>query len=265
MNTQISIVIAVLNSHEVVRRQCLYFRKMPLPDDVELILVDDKSDPPLNAADYDLPRLRIFRHEIPAAWTQPAARNYGVKQATGEFLICTDVDHIIPLDLINVVREGRYDWIKFVREVAVLDENGDVVQTPEAVLAYGYEPHRLRKRGFVIPPHTNSFAIRRQLYLDCGGVSEHRVGSGKHPNREEIPLRRKLHPMAERGEITLLDAEEPNGDQRPKILMIPNGRYCGDKDYNPFGLFHNLQRKTREEYSPPSSMATKPSTVSPSH
>ena len=38
---KLSIVIPVLNSHEVVRRQCLHFAKMPLPDDVEVVLVDD--------------------------------------------------------------------------------------------------------------------------------------------------------------------------------------------------------------------------------
>lgn len=237
---KLSIVFAVLDSHEVVRRQVLHFAKMPLPEEVEVIIVDDGSDPAYRQDDYELPRLTILRHDLPYAWTQPAARNYGVRHAQGEYVLCTDIDHIVTKELIEFVLAGRYDWVKFLREVAVLDEAGNIVQTDDEVLRYGYEPHRLRKHGFVIPPHTNSFAIRRQLYLDCGGVSEHRVGTGKHPNREEIPLRRKLHPMAERGEISLVP-----DDERPTIYMIPNGRYCGHKDYNPFGLFHNLERKTR--------------------
>lgn len=236
---RVSIVIAVLDSHEVVRRQCLHFSKMPLPDDVELILVDDKSNPPLQG--FDCPRLTILRQNIPAAWTQPAARNMGCRHAKGEFLICTDIDHILTRELIEAVRTSRHDWIKFRREVAVLDESGDIVQTKEECLRYGYEERRYAKRGFKITHHTNSFAIKRDLYLSVGGVSEHRVGSGKHPNREEIPFRRKLHPMAERGEITVLEHEA----ERPVILMIPNGRYCGSPNHNPFGLFHNLPRKTR--------------------
>lgn len=237
---KVSIVIAVLDSPEVVRRQMLHFAEMPLPDDVEIVIVDDGSNPPLCRDDYAVERLRVFRHEMPAAWTQPAARNYGARQASGEYVLCTDIDHIITRTLLDVVRQGKYDWYKFRREVAVLDKNGQLIQTPEAVLEYGYEPHRLQKHRFTIPPHTNSFAILRQLYLDVGGVSEHRVGSGKHPNREEIPFRRKLHPMVERGDITLIPDED-----RPTLLMIPNGRYCGQKDFNPFGLFHNLPRKTR--------------------
>jgi len=44
---KLSIIIPVLNSHEIVRRQIAHFKKMNLPDDVELIIVDDGSDPPL--------------------------------------------------------------------------------------------------------------------------------------------------------------------------------------------------------------------------
>ena len=46
-NIRLSIIIPVLNSHEIVRRQIEHFKKMNLPDDVELIIVDDGSDPPL--------------------------------------------------------------------------------------------------------------------------------------------------------------------------------------------------------------------------
>jgi len=46
-NIRLSIIIPVLNSHEIVRRQIAHFEKMDLPDDIELIIVDDGSDPPL--------------------------------------------------------------------------------------------------------------------------------------------------------------------------------------------------------------------------
>jgi len=32
------------------------------------------------------------------------------------------------------------------------------------------------------------------------------------------------------------------------LLMFPNGQYCGDVDYNPFGLFHTLTRKTDKNH-----------------
>lgn len=46
-NIKLSIIIPVLNSHEIVRRQIKHFKRMDLPDDVELIIVDDGSDPPV--------------------------------------------------------------------------------------------------------------------------------------------------------------------------------------------------------------------------
>ena len=41
---KLSIVIAVLNSHEIFRRQCVFWSKMKLPDDIEFVIIDDGSD-----------------------------------------------------------------------------------------------------------------------------------------------------------------------------------------------------------------------------
>jgi hypothetical protein len=214
---------------------------MPLPDDTEWIVSDDKSDPPIEQ--YDFPRMTVVQHKLKGIWTQPAARNYGAKHATGDMLLCTDIDHIVTKELIDFARSTEYDFVKLQREVAILDENGKFVQTPEAVFEYGFEKRRYRKGGFHIAPHTNSFIVKRKLYLELGGVSERRVKLGRHPNREEIPLRRRIFALKNEGKIRILD--ETSDEPRPMIYMIPNGQYCGHKDYNPFGLFHSLPRKTR--------------------
>ena len=44
---KLSIIIAVLNSQEILRRLILYWSRMSLPDDVEFIIMDDGSKPPL--------------------------------------------------------------------------------------------------------------------------------------------------------------------------------------------------------------------------
>lgn len=233
---KLSIVIAVLDSHEIVRRQILHFQKMLLSQDIELILVDDGSNPPLNINEYNLPNLKIIQHHNDAAWTQPAARNLGVKMATGDMLVVTDIDHIITKELLDFVLSSKYDVIRFKRQLAVLDENGDIIQNKKILKEYGVLPSLLKRRNFKISPHSNSFAINRELYLSIGGVSEAKVGSGKYPNREEIPLKYKLKQMFNSGQATI----DPD---RALIYMIPNGRFCGDIDYNPFGLFNNLSRK----------------------
>ena len=242
---KVSIVTAVLNSPEVVRRHVLHYRAMPLPEDVEWIVVDDKSERPLRREDYDLPRLTIVRHELPGIWTQPAARNFGVRHAIGDYLLCTDIDHIVTLDLLTFARTTEYDFVKLKREVAVLDEEGRFVQTESEVLRYGFQPERFARGRFHIAPHTNSFIVRRQVYLDTGGVSERRVKLHRHPNREEIPFRRRIFALEKEGKIQVLDEYTNGADTRPMLYMFPNGQYCGSINYNPFGLFHALPRKTR--------------------
>ena len=101
---KVSIVSAVLDSHEVVRRQILHFKKMDLPDDVEIIFVDDGSNPPLAFPDCGLKAFTIYATGNKGKWTQPAARNYGARKAKGEFLLVTDIDHILSRKLIETVR-----------------------------------------------------------------------------------------------------------------------------------------------------------------
>lgn len=239
-----SIVFAVLDSHKAVDRHLRFFAKMPLPDDVELILVDDGSTPPLKeflVCDHRPKNLRILRQNIDAEWTQPAARNLGAREAQGEFLILSDIDHIVTKPLIDFVGRGEWDAMRFQREVAVLDEDGDFVQDDETVLEYGYLPWRLQENKYTLTPHVNSFGIRKQLYLDLGGMDERRVGTNKYPNHDDSRLRRRLHELRERGEIRYCPEE-----QWPMLYMFPNGKFTGDIDYNPFGLFHNLTRKNDE-------------------
>lgn len=228
---RVSIVIAILNSHEVVRRQLLHFQKMNLSDEVEFVFVDDGSDPRLFPLGYSGPKLEnLTVHETHdfRPWTQPMARNIGARIAQGEYLICTDIDHILSRALIERVMVGDYDVYRFKREAGVLTENGDFTQDMDELKKYGFP-----ERGLRLPAHGNSYAIRRGVFLALGGSQQ----KEQYPNRDEIPVKRGIKRMEERGEITRIP-----DDDRPTIYMIPNGRFCGDKDYNPFGLFHNLKR-----------------------
>lgn len=238
---RVSIVQAVLNSHEIVRRQLLHYNKMEMPGDVELVLVDDGSDPPLDFSWFQ-PNFKF----IPCAthdkrpWTQPAARNFGVRRANGRYLILTDIDHIIPKEVVEAARMCIWDVLRLKRELGILDKNGNFSQRFDDLIAYGITEDRLERKGVNLPPHGNSSIIKKNLYIDLGGVSEKMVGSGLHPNREERPLKSKLRKLANNGAIEIVD-----DDRRPTFYMFPNGRFCGDKDYNPFGLFHDLKRMTR--------------------
>ena len=175
-------------------------------------------------------------------WTQPAARNFGVKNATGKTVIVTDIDHIIDRTMIDFVLDNSsYSWIKFKRQAAVLLEDGTFSQDKEELRRWGLKEkyvHRLK-----MGPHTNSFSMDRELYLNNGGVSERLVGTGKYPNREEQTIRGKMRRLERRGKVKILEKRSENQDERPLLYMFPNGRFCGSRDYNPFDYFHTLSRE----------------------
>jgi glycosyltransferase involved in cell wall biosynthesis len=226
---KVSIVIAVLNSHEIVRRQILYFNSLKLPEDIEVILIDDGSEPALQIFLATNFRLRLLYTNNFMPWTQPEARNMGVRAAIGEYVICTDIDHILPRETIDTVLDTKYDVVRFKRFIGALDEHGIFTQDRNVLEQYGYS----KERGLRISAHGNSYAIKRELFLRLGGSRQ----KDHYPNQDEAPLKRQLKRLAKQREITIIP-----DDDRPSIYMIPNGRYAGDKDANPFGLFHELKR-----------------------
>lgn len=237
---KVSIIIPVLNSHEVVRRQVLYFEKMNLPDDVEVIMIDDGSDPPIEVT-TSLKNFTLHATHDTRPWTWPLARNKGAELAQGEYLIMVDLDHIVSRAFIDAARGFDGDHIRIRREFAVLDEEGNLTQDHETLKAYGLSEERLRDKGVFMPPHRNQFCMHRDLYKRMGGFREDRIGK-PYPQREDGDFAKKWRQMHEAGEIRDFD-DIVGYEHRPVLYMFPNGKYCGDVDHNPFGLFHKLSRK----------------------
>ena len=221
---KLSIIIPVLNSHEIVRRQIEHFKKMDLPDDVEIIIVDDGSDPPIESDDVE-----IIATNDKRLWTQPKARNVGASKAKGEVLLFTDIDHIIDKKAVNFGRIFPYDYGRFYRELGLLDLTGNFTQEPKELMHWGVSLEKAHG-DLHIGCHVLSMYIKKDVFKDVGGFREK---IGKHPTHDDGDMKRKLN---RNGYIKCPDNE------RPKIYMIPNGRYSGDKDSNPFGLFHSLCR-----------------------
>lgn len=228
---KLSIIIPVLNSHEVVRRQLLHFGRIGLPDDVELILVDDGSDPPLRLPTTYFHAKMLWTNDT-RPWTQPKARNAGAKRASGEFLLFTDIDHIIPFQTIRVARSCRYDFCKFKRYLGVLTEDGMLTQDRAVLAEYGVQRSKLR-----VSCHTLSVLMAAKLFEKVGGFREKLT---RYPTHDDGDMKRKLARLWKCGEI-----KKCPDDNRPNIYVFPTGRFCGDgsdRNANPFGLFHGATR-----------------------
>ena len=111
----------------------------------------------------------------------------------------------------------------------MLDEDGKVSQEREVLTQYGLQSKRLKTSC-----HTLSMTIRSSLFDDLGGFREKLT---KYPTHDDGNMKRRLKALEKSGDIRKCPDEE-----RERILVFPNGRFCGDRNYNPFGLFHTVKR-----------------------
>lgn len=221
---KVSIVITVLDSHEIVRRQLLYLSQV-CPPGVEVIIVDDGSVPPISIEPSALPVTVHYTNEH-QPWTERKARRAGVALARSSRLVCIDIDHVVTRDLLEFVFDTEYDYIKFRRAFATLDEYGILHTDPESVMAYGVPKDRIRRHGLRLSPPGNCYAMSKRLFeaLCKSTLTKRR-------------LQHCVSSLSRRGECTRCPEAE-----RPLIYMIPNGRHVNVFDGNPFGLFHHLSR-----------------------
>lgn len=238
---KISIIIPVLNSHEVLRRQILHWLQLDFHNQVELLIMDDGSDPPLwfvpAKLTDELSILQIIPTNDFRPWTWALARNAGAKIARGDYLWMMDLDYIITQDCIDRALVFTGDKLRFKREFGILDETGAVSQDLDILRQYGLLESRIQEKGLKIPPHPNNFCIRRELYWQMGGYREDLIDR-PYPQGEDRHFKRKWIEFVNAGR-----AKESDKDDRPTLLMFPNGQFCGDVDHNPMGLFHTLSRK----------------------
>lgn len=168
----LSLIVTVLESYEVVRRQLRHLNGL-LPPDCELILVDDGSRPSLEEVCDSIERNYAFRLLLTQdfrQWTQPRARNQAAAIAQGEKLLFFDIDHIITPEIIEAARQFSGDRMFWIRKPGILDERGQVVTDPVILRGHGVTEG-------MAEIHPNSFVIRRALFETLGGYDERFCGS----------------------------------------------------------------------------------------
>jgi len=236
MNMKISIIIAFYNSHGAVARQVKYFKAMNLSDDIEFIFVDDGSNPPHKIEDYDLKNLRIHATNDKRAWTQGLARNAGAMLSTGEYLLMTDMDHIISREAIDDVYKFNGDKMVFKRAFGVLLPDGKLSQDREVLKEYGLDIARFKsRRGLYISKHGNSFAMKKSIFEKIGGYNPRRCTYeyyAGHRRTEDC-----FFNTAWKKHVSLSGYKEEIGGT---LYLFPIARYHVNGEFNPMGLFHNL-------------------------
>lgn len=175
MDIKCSIIISVLESYDVVNRQIQHFDRI-LPEDWELILMDDGSDPVIidelaekYPAAFSIVANRnnffIFEtNENKIPWHQPQARNEGAELANGEYLFFTDIDHVLTKEAIQSVNDSMpFHKMVFPRTWAVLNPDGRINQDTEVLKTYGLKDELIGK----VTGHANTFAMPKEIFLQC--------------------------------------------------------------------------------------------------
>jgi glycosyltransferase involved in cell wall biosynthesis len=230
---KLSIITPVLNSHEIVRRQLLHYAKMPLPEGVEVILVDDGSDPPLanvfHSANECPARLIVTGDTRP--WTEMVAFNRGVEHSEAEYILKADIDYIVTEQAIRAALEFTGDRMDFQRKFGVLDENGDIQDDAETLRYWGLKKKYI---GKVFKGHRNQWLMRKSVFRQLGGYNEKVAGQWLAASADAMFFH-KWKKLEATGMVIAM--------QHPLLYSFPNGKHCGHLDFNPHGLFHGLKRQ----------------------
>ena len=154
----ISLVFAYYENPTMLELQWREIDAYPrsLKEAIEVVVVDDGS-PTNRAADVlrlgTLPSVSIFRIQRDVRWNQDAARNIGAHEAQAQWLLLTDIDHIVPSSTLE--------------SLIALNKEPSVFYTFSRTK---YESTEVRE------PHPNSYFMTKALYWDIGGHDEDYAG-----------------------------------------------------------------------------------------
>lgn len=221
--TQLSLIVTVLDSHEVVRRQLLHLNRV-LTSECELLVIDDGSTPSLEATCDSVERAYPFRLVLThdrRSWTQPRARNIGAQLAQAEKLLFFDIDHIVTADVIAACQAYEGDRLNWYRRPGILDAEGRIVTDRRVLVEHGM-------RREIVDVHVNSFLIRRAVFERLGGYDERFLGQY---GGEDHDFNRRYAVLVRRGLARPHDVRG-EGYRYPDTTIFP-------------ALFHALPRRPK--------------------
>lgn len=154
----VTLIVPYYDNPGMLREQQRLWRALPadLRASLHVIVVDDGSPsaPAVDCIDphihTDLASFRLFRTKVDVRWNWIFCRNLGVEKASTEWLLMTDMDHVIPAETWRRLMRGKLDPIRAYRL--------------SRVLAPDLTAHH---------PHPNTWLMTRHMFINrIGGYDE---------------------------------------------------------------------------------------------
>lgn len=112
MKKKISLVMAYYENPQMLEYQIDIWRSLPeeMKGLINLVMVDDGSrdHPAKLPSDIGFP-VQLYRIKVDVRWNQDAARNIGVHHAPSDWVMLTDMDHVVPADTWEALQQGNYN------------------------------------------------------------------------------------------------------------------------------------------------------------
>lgn len=155
MTTPTSLVMPYYDNPGMLREQYASIRLLApaLRDLLGVVIVDDGSpNSPAFPEEIGCP-LQIYRIKEDVRWNQDAARNIGVRHAENNWVLMTDIDHVVP----------PATW----ERLLLRDHDKNNVYTFGRVSAPELAPYK---------PHPNTWFMTKEKFDECGGYDERFAG-----------------------------------------------------------------------------------------
>jgi len=162
----VTLVLPYYNQPLILRHQLGVINTYP--SGVKSIVIDDGSKEKASDVFKKGDKASLYQIDIDQAWNLEGARNLGATVSETEWLIFTDIDHVLPADSAKALLNHKLStdkWYTFPRyRVGKADStrNRDALHNDEI---FG-EVH----------PHVNSYLITKTNYWNQGGCDEDYAG-----------------------------------------------------------------------------------------
>lgn len=173
-----SIIIPVYNVEKYIKK-CLESITNQTYSNFEAIIVNDGTkDNSQNIIDEFCKKDSRFKSYIKENGGLSDARNYGVKHATGDYIIFVDSDDYIEknllLNLNNIIEQDKIDIIRY--NLNVVDEEGNLIKKNDSIKQTGDFIKNILSNRFVEPAwlyaYNKNFYLKNKFSFPKGKIHE---------------------------------------------------------------------------------------------